>query len=110
MKTTDSILEHQQQKPVDPRIDSPHIKVIYPYEPNTTSLHKTVEEPNEVNDLKRTDVPIISSDPVEHEQAGKTSTSCTHSLTDAIKAHSTVFLLIGLGILAAGYFIGKIKV
>jgi hypothetical protein len=98
----------------DPRIDSPEIRVVYPSEPLKA-----------IDPIKPKD-PIKPSDPVQEIQTMAVAPStaptqttsqstppeactCKISWTDAIKQNVTPFLLLALGMLAVGYYIGKNK-
>lgn len=96
----------------DPRIDSPNIKVVYPtkelpLETEQTELLAPQTQPQapatvtvKTTEQVQTQSPIAIGEP--HV--------CKLSFQDAVKAHQAVFILVGLGILALGFIIGKNKV
>lgn len=98
----------------DPRIDSPNIKVVYPtkelpletehtepFAPQTQPKAPASVVPKTTDgEQVQTQPPITASEP--HV--------CKLSFQDAVKAHSTAFIMVGLGILALGFIIGKNKV
>lgn len=89
----------------DPRIDSPNIKVVYPSSVESESEQKTFEQ----NEQQLKEKQEVKNEVVQNE-VPKEPHSCKLSFQDAIKQHSTGFILLGLGILAFGFIIGKNKV
>lgn len=94
----------------DPRIDSPNIKVVYPtkelpLETEQTEPLAPQTQPKAPSTVipKTTDTDQVQTQSVEPHV-------CKLSFQDAVKAHSTAFILVGLGILALGFIIGKNKV
>lgn len=92
----------------DPRIDSPQIKVVYPTKelPLETEqpLATPLTQPQAL--IQANEATTASTQVKEHSEPHV----CKLSFQDAIKAHSTAFILVGLGLLALGFIIGKNKV
>lgn len=99
----------------DPRIDSPQIKVVYPTK--ELPLETELTEPLVPQTQPKVPASVISKT-TDGEQlqtqppitASEPPHVCKLSFQDAVKAHSTAFILVGLGILALGFIIGKNKV
>lgn len=83
----------------DPRIDSPHIKVVYPIEEKLRPkdplppTNKTLVENTATNSIATTTVQASTVKPL--------------SLKDAFMLHKGTFALVGLGCVMLGYFIAK---
>lgn len=96
----------------DPRIDSPQIKVVYPTKELPLETEQT--EPLVPQTQPKAPATVIpkTTDAVQTQSpiAIGEPHVCKLSFQDAVKAHSTVFILVGLGILALGFIIGKNKV
>lgn len=95
----------------DPRIDSPQIKVVYPTKElplETAQTEQPLATPltQPKAPMPTNEVTTTSTQAKEHSEPHV----CKLSFQDAIKAHSTAFILVGLGILALGFIIGKNKV
>ncbi len=92
----------------DPRIDSPHIKVMYPTEEQTSETTAPEDSPLHMQTKSADTASQQTSDSPQTNSAEPHT--CKLSFQDAVKAHQVAFILIGLGILALGFIIGKNKV
>ena len=105
METTSNNQTFTQNK--DPRIDSPQIKVVYPsisVKPRDPVVPIKTESAQNLAS-QTISQPIVQTAP-QTEQVQK-QTKEQAPWIKAIRENSTAFLLLGIGVFALGYFIGK---
>ena len=96
--------------PVDPRIDSPQIKVVYPAPPMILKdLPEQEPTPPPTTPTQQT-APVQQETPVGQTTANTTNnTNPAQNWQETIKQNSMLFIIVGLLALGLGFILGKNK-